>query len=201
MKGIKAVPAVFCCLSLLGCSIAGSSEVKPIGQSNLCIPKDQLLPLSLKKSEGNHDASPQVYEAMSISWEEMQKAIPEYKGAKTTAKGNLHNPLHITITQSKEMELPLYPQQAFLLDPETPLLTGVKPEKIIAWDVLEGLRSNYKYWGDCTFDAFEQKGPVSCNRRLNAYGLNFDYSITQENLKLYIQIDRYLLDKLKSWEC
>lgn len=201
MKGIKTISAALSCLFLLGCTATGSSEVKPIGQSNLCIPQDQLLQLSLKESDGEHDISPQVYEAMSISWEEMQEAVPEYKDTKTTAKGSLYNPLHITITQAKERELPPYPQHVFLLDPEIPLLTGVKPEKIIAWDVLEGHRSNYKYWGDCTFDAFEQKGSVSCNRRLNVYDLNFDYSISQENLKLYTQIDRYLLDKLKGWEC
>lgn len=188
------------CGLLIGCN-GESNAASPIGKSNLCIPRDQLLSLGSNQDTEVFDSPPHVYEAFSVSWKEMQAQVPGYKGVREVNGHPQYSSLHVTITEQKYTQTSPFPDKPYLIDDAVPSLKGARPDKVIMWDVFEGTREQHGFWGYCSFEQFQQQGPVECTRRLSAYGLSFEYRVHQENLKLYPEIDLFLLNKLQKMEC
>ncbi len=181
--------------------MGASNAASPIGNSNLCIPQDQLLPLSSNQDKQSFDSPPHVYEAFSISWQEMQSKISGYIGVIEVNGYKRYHPLHVTITEQKDSQIPEFPENPYVIDDDLPRLVGSHPNKIIMWDVFEGNREQHNFWGYCSFENFKQQGAVECTRHFTEYDLSFYYRIHQDNLKHYPEIDQFLRNKLKKREC
>ena len=70
----------------------------------------------------------------------------------------------------------------------------------LAWTVTSGDVLSAGYWGSCT-DYFEEAGKFECLRQHQFEGLVFEYTIESENIKLYSQVDQFLVEKFSAWKC
>lgn len=174
-----------------------------LGNSDICVPREFIVNLGPRSSDSNYDSGPEVYEALNIETTYLQKYIPNYVGAFGNGNDRRWYPLMITITQNSSY-IPMYPSDEdskLTVSAKSPHLLALHPEELSSMETFDTSQVGNPFWGICSFLNLNSNAPLDCDRRLSIKGLDFDYTISRSNIDLYKEIDQFLIDKVKEWQC
>lgn len=185
---------------LVGCT-SSVPESRAVAGDYLCVPTEYKVSLPGEGHPGDgFDPEGGGY-GISIFMEEVLVAqeIPGYKPTVRRGKSLRHQSLYVGLAPISHFQRPLSELGPTHALDEHELLYATERDGVI-WEVVERAGGQRTHWGTCA-DLFTEEGAFDCLRVLAVEDLVLTYTIDQENLQWYSQIDDLLQDRVEQWRC